>query len=448
MQKVLIKHLLKEDTFLGKTLTVTGWIRSLREQKHLCFLQINDGSYFDSLQIVADDTLPGYHDLLPKLITGAAIEVEGVLVKSSGKQQPVEMRPTTIALIGASSEEYPLQKKRHSFEYLRTIAHLRPRTNTQGACLRIRSLLSYAVHTFFQEKEFVHIHTPILTALDCEGAGDLFQVQKNGKHFFGAPAYLNVSGQLEAEICALALSNVYTFGPTFRAENSHTSRHLSEFWMIEPEMAFCDLAQDMDIAEEFIKYVTNYVLDKGERDLAFFDTFIEKGLLEKLGRLTSKSFARMSYTEAIAALQKAKKAFVFSPDWGCDLQSEHERYLAEEFCEKPVFIHDYPKEIKAFYMKDGSDGKTVKAMDLLVPGIGELIGGSQREDRLDLLEEKMRNKGLNPAEYWWYIDLRKYGSCPHSGFGVGFERLIQMITGLENIRDVIPFPRYPGHAEF
>ncbi|MEM8628609.1 MAG: asparagine--tRNA ligase [Chlamydiota bacterium] len=443
-----VKQLLTEQEGMQGPCTLTGWVRSVRVQKNFCFLQVNDGTYFDSIQVILDKTLPNYPILLEDLSTGASVEIEGSLVKSPGGKQEVELQATRLLILGTCPNDYPLQKKRHSFPYLRTIAHLRPRTNTQGACLRVRSLMSYAVHHFFHEKGFVHVHTPIITNLDCEGAGELFRVTRGEENFFGPQSYLNVSGQLEAEICALALSQVYTFGPTFRAENSHTSRHLSEFWMIEPEMAFCRLDRNMDIAEEFLKFLIRFGLEKGTRDLDFFAQFIEKGLIEKLSKFLEIPFPRLSYTEAIEVLKKAPNSFSFPVEWGCDLQAEHERYLAEEFCKGPVFLYNYPKEIKAFYMKESPDGKTVRAVDLLVPGIGELIGGSEREDDLEILKSKICAQGLSPEQYWWYLDLRKYGSCPHSGFGMGFERLLQVMTGMENIRDVIPFPRYPGHAEF
>ncbi|NGX47955.1 MAG: hypothetical protein K1000chlam3_01340, partial [Chlamydiae bacterium] len=370
----------------------------------------------------------------------------------------------TITLYGSCpAEDYPLQKKRHSFEFLRTIAHLRPRTNTQGAVARVRSNLSFATHKFFQERDFLHIHTPVITAADTEGAGEQFLVSSLdfdhpprhsdgkidfNKDFFDRPAYLTVSGQLNAEAMALALSDVYTFGPTFRAENSHTTRHLAEFWMMEPEMAFCDLDGNMDMAESYIKALIQHLFDHCNEDMEFFDRLIEKGLLERLKNALESDFARLTYTEAISLLEKSGKSFDFPVKWGMDLQSEHERYLAEEYCKKPVFLKDYPEKIKAFYMRSNEDGKTVAAIDLLVPKIGELLGGSQREERLDMLEKKILAFGLSPDDYWWYLQLRKYGTVPHAGFGIGFERLIQFVTGMENIRDVIAFPRYPGHADF
>lgn len=445
------------DQLIGKTLTVCGWIRTLRAQKTFVFIELNDGSCFANLQLVADS-------VSPELVTGAAISATGELVPSPGGKQAFELRVSSIQLLGSCPvEDYPLQKKRHSFEFLRTIAHLRPRTNTQGAVLRVRSALAFATHLFFQERGFFYIQTPIITASDCEGGGEQFTVSSLNFHklpllkdgrvdfsqdFFHRQAYLTVSGQLNAESLALALSDVYTFGPTFRAENSNTSRHLAEFWMIEPEMAFADLQDNIDCAEAYLKFVIRHLLEKAPQDLAFFDQFIEKGILSRLESMIITPFAKVSYTEAIEILKGCGKSFEFPVEWGIDLQSEHERFLAEEHFKKPVFVFDYPAEIKAFYMRANEDGKTVAAMDLLVPKIGELIGGSQREERLPLLEEKLKAFELKPEDYEWYLQLRKYGSCPHSGFGVGFERLIQFVTGMENIRDVIPFPRYPGHADF
>lgn len=445
---------------IGTTLTVSGWIRSVRDQKSFAFIELNDGSRLGNLQIIADDEL---RDQIDQLTTGAAITVTGELVESPGKQ-PFELKAKTLQIHGTCpADEYPLQKKRHSFEFLRTIAHLRPRTNTQGAAARIRNALSFATHTFFQKRDFFYIHTPIITTADTEGAGEQFSVStldpnhpprhQDGtidatKDFFGTNAHLTVSGQLNAEAMACALTDVYTFGPTFRAENSNTSRHLAEFWMIEPEMAFCDLTQDMDIAESYTKAMIQTLLENHQEDMEFFDQFIEKGLLARLQNALDNEFGRLSYTEAIAILEKSNKAFEYPVKWGIDLQSEHERYLAEEYLKKPVFLFDYPEKIKAFYMRANDDGKTVAALDLLVPKIGELIGGSQREERQEMLEKKILDFGLNIDDYWWYLQLRRFGSVPHAGFGVGFERLIQFATGIENIRDVIPFPRYPGHADF
>lgn len=459
MKRIKIKNITKKD--LGTSLKVCGWIRSVRDQKSFAFIEINDGSRMGNLQVIADELL---RKEVEALTTGTSVAITGDLVESPGKNQSFELKAKTIEIFGSCpAEDYPLQKKRHSFEFLRTISHLRPRTNTQGAAARVRNALSYATHRFFQENDFLYIQTPIITTSDTEGAGSLFLVSNLNfdkpprhsdgtidfsKDFFQKPAYLTVSGQLNAETMACALSDVYTFGPTFRAENSNTARHLAEFWMIEPEMAFCDLIGNMDIAESYIKAMIHAVLENCSEDMAFFDQFIEKGLLERLKNAISNDFARLTYTQAIEILEKSGKNFTFPVSWGSDLQSEHERYLAEEHCKKPVFLTDYPDTIKAFYMRSNEDGKTVAALDLLVPKIGELIGGSQREERLDLLEKKIIANGLDVDDYGWYLQLRKYGTVPHSGFGVGFERLIQFITGIENIRDVIPFPRYPGHADF
>ncbi len=444
---------------IGKTLTVCGWIRSVRDQKNFAFIELNDGSTLSSLQIVADAS-----QMSPQLTTGASIGVTGKLVESPGQKQKWELKAEKIQLFGTCSpEDYPLQKKRHSFEFLRTIAHLRPRTNTQGAVMRIRHALAMATHAFFEERGFLYVHTPIITASDAEGGGKQFGVTsmdlkslprlKDGavdysQDFFGRPAYLTVSGQLNGEALACALSDIYTFGPTFRAEPSTTTRHLAEFWMIEPEMAFADLEDDMECAEGYLKYVTKYALEHCHEDLELFDQFIEKGLLERLKHVASSPFVRLTYTEAIEILQQSGKSFAFPVSWGMDLQSEHERFLAEEHCKKPVILTNYPAKIKSFYMRANEDGKTVAAMDVLVPKIGEIIGGSQREERHDILKKKIEEFGLRAEDYWWYLQLRQYGTVPHAGFGVGFERLILFITGMENIRDVIPFPRFPGHAEF
>lgn len=466
MMRTKIHKILSEDglAFVGQELTVKGWIRSLRDQKAFAFLELNDGSSLANFQVLLDPSLPDYEKLLSLLSTGASIEARGEIVKSPGSKQSIEMKAKSLRLLGACDPQtYPLQKKRHSFEFLRTIAHLRPRTNTQGAVIRVRNALAFATHLFFQEKGFLYIHTPIITGSDAEGAGKMFHVTtldakkppltEDGdvdftEDFFGKPTFLTVSGQLNGEAFACALSDIYTFGPTFRAENSNTSRHLAEFWMIEPEMAFADIHDNMDCAEAYIKYTVSYVLKHCAKDLEFFDAFIEKGLLDRLKNVLHAPFERLSYTDAIAHLQKAKKTFEFPVTWGCDLQSEHERYLAEELFKKPVILTDYPESIKAFYMRSNPDGKTVAAMDILVPKIGELVGGSQREDRLDILQQKMAHHHLPEEDYWWYLELRKYGSVPHAGFGVGFERLVQFITGMENIRDVIPFPRFPGNADF
>lgn len=454
-----ISELKSDAALVGKTVIAKGWVRTVREQKNCTFVEINDGSTLLGLQIVADSTT-----LPPQLTTGAAIVVEGPLVNSPGAKQSVEIKAEKITLIGlCDSENYPLQKKRHSFEFLRTIAHLRPRTNTGGAVTRVRSALAFAIHRFFKERGFFYLHTPLITLSDCEGGGKMFQVTTldverparneagavdHSLDFFGKPAYLTVSGQLNAESYACALSDVYTFGPTFRAENSNTSRHLAEFWMIEPEMAFADLQDDMQLAEDFLKTIFKELLETCREEMEFFDNFIRKGVLSRLEHVVSSPFERLPYTDAITILKQSKKSFEFPVEWGCDLQSEHERYLCEEHFKKPVILYNYPEEIKAFYMRRNDDGKTVAAMDVLVPDVGEIIGGSQREERQELLMLKMDKMGLNKEHYRWYLELREYGSVPHAGFGAGFERLILFATGMENIRDVIPFPRYPGHAEF
>lgn len=437
-------------SLIGKEITVKGWVRTVRAQKNFSFIEVNDGSTLSNLQVISETEIP------QDLTTGASVVVIGKIVESPGKNQKVELAAATVALLGtANPESYPLQKKRHSFEFLRTIAHLRPRTNTQGAVARVRNSLAFATHKFFQERGFLYVHTPIITASDCEGAGQQFKVTtlEGGnvdytKDFFSKPAYLTVSGQLNGEIYACALSDIYTFGPTFRAENSNTTRHLAEFWMIEPEMAFANLQDDMECAESYLKYILTHLLNDCEEDIAFFDQFIENGLINRLANVINSPFEHLPYTKAIDILKKSGKTFEYSCDWGCDLQSEHERYLAEEVFKKPLILTDYPKEIKAFYMRGNEDGKTVAAMDVLVPKIGEIIGGSQREERYDVLKQKIIDCKLDPEAYWWYLDLRKYGSVPHAGFGAGFERLILFATGMENIRDVIPFPRYPGSADF
>ena len=423
---------------------------------------MNDGSFFKNLQIVIDTSLDNF-DKVSKLPISSSIIVEGKLVETPSAKQPFEIQASKITIEGTSLQDYPLQKKRHSFEFLRTIAHLRPRSNTFSAVFRIRSLAAYAVHKFFQERNFVYVHTPIITASDCEGAGEMFRVTtldlnnipKNdegkvdfSQDFFDKDAKLTVSGQLSAESYALAFGNVYTFGPTFRAENSNTARHASEFWMIEPEMAFADLNDYMDVAEEMVKYIINYVLENAPEEMNFFNSFIDKNLFKRLDNVVNSEFKRITYTEAIDLLQKSREKFQYPVEWGIDLQTEHERYITEKIFEKPVFVTDYPKDIKAFYMRLNDDNKTVAAADLLVPGVGEIIGGSQREERLDVLEERMKEFKLNEKDYWWYLELRKYGSAKHSGFGLGFERILMYMTGISNIRDVIPFPRTPGSAEF
>lgn len=439
-----------------QSVTVQGWVRTKRELKEFTFLEVNDGSSLANLQVILEPTLPDYENVLKIISTGTAIAVSGNLVPSPGKGQNIELKAAEITLYGDCPPDYPLQKKRHSFEFLRTIAHLRARTNTLGAVMRVRNACATAIHTFFQEKGFIWVHTPIITANDCEGAGELFTVTSLdlkkpanfAEDFFGKRAYLTVSGQLQAEVMAMALSNVYTFGPTFRAENSNTSRHLAEFWMVEPEMAFCDLEGDQDLAEAFLKYIFKFVLENCPEDLQFFNERIDKTVLSTAENIVNSEFGRITYSEAIELLEKADRQFEFPVEWGVDLQSEHERYLAEELFKKPVIVTNYPKTIKAFYMRLDDNNKTVSAMDILAPKIGEIIGGSQREERLDVLIQRMQEQGMNPDDLWWYLDLRRYGSVPHAGFGLGFERLVQFMTGMTNIRDVIPFPRTPLSADF
>ncbi|MDF0553480.1 asparagine--tRNA ligase [Kamptonema sp. UHCC 0994] len=447
-----------------ETVTIQGWVRTKRELKEFAFVEVNDGSAMANLQVVIDPNLPNYEDIVKQLNTGASVEVTGVLVASPAKGQRIELKASVVTVYGdADPQTYPLQKKRHSFEFLRTIAHLRSRTNTYSAVFRVRNACAHAVHQFFQERGFLWVHTPIITASDCEGAGEMFSVTnfdlkdipRNdaqqidfSKDFFGKPAYLTVSGQLEAEIMAMAFGNVYTFGPTFRAENSNTSRHLAEFWMIEPEMAFCDLEGDMDLAEAFLKYIFKYVLETCQEDIEFFNERIDKTVLATAENIINNQFERITYTEAVALLEKADKQFEFPVKWGLDLQSEHERYLAEELFKKPTIVTDYPVGIKAFYMRLSDDEKTVRAMDVLAPKIGEIIGGSQREERLDILERRIEAQGMNKEDLWWYLDLRRYGTVPHAGFGLGFERVVQFMTGMANIRDVIPFPRAPLTIDF
>jgi asparaginyl-tRNA synthetase len=447
-----------------ETVTIQGWVRTKREQKEFCFVEVNDGSSMVGLQAILNPTLPNYTETLKKLSTGASVSIAGVLVASPGKGQRIELRAATVTVYGeADPETYPLQKKRHSFEFLRDIAHLRARTNTIGAVFRVRNACANAVHQFFQERGFLWVHTPIISANDCEGAGELFTVTtldlKNvpqtkereidySQDFFGRRAFLTVSGQLEAEIMAMAFTNVYTFGPTFRAENSNTSRHLAEFWMIEPEMAFCDLDGNMDLAEAFLKHIFKSVLEQCPEDMEFFNQRIDDTVLATADNIINSAFERITYTQAIELLEKADRKFEFPVSWGLDLQSEHERYLAEEQFKKPLIVTDYPAAIKAFYMRLGEDGKTVRAMDILAPKIGEIVGGSQREERLDVLERRIQELGLPQDDLWWYLDLRRFGTVPHAGFGLGFERVIQFMTGMTNIRDVIPFPRTPLSAEF
>lgn len=449
--------------YANKEVTLGGWIRTMRVSKNFGFIELNDGSFFKNIQIVFEaDTLSNYAEIT-KLGVGAAIIVKGLLVETPEAKQPFEVKAQEIAIEGTSTPDYPLQKKRHSVEFLRQIAYLRPRTNMFSATFRVRSLIAYAIHQFFQEKGFVYAHTPIITGSDCEGAGEMFRVttldlnnlpkKEDGtvdfsKDFFGKETNLTVSGQLSAETFAMAFRNVYTFGPTFRAENSNTARHAAEFWMIEPEMAFADLEDNMEVAEEMLKYIIQYVLDNAPEEMEFFNSFVDKGLLDRLHNILNNDFGRVTYTEAVDLLIKSGKKFEYPVSWGIDLQTEHERYLTEEIFKKPVFVTDYPKDIKAFYMRMNDDNKTVAAMDLLVPGVGEIIGGSQREERLELLEKRMDELGLKKEDYWWYLDLRKYGGTRHSGYGLGFERAVMYMTGMSNIRDVLPYPRTVKNAEF
>ncbi len=449
--KARIRQLIK-DKPVGKIVSVAGWIRTRRDTGEFSFLEVNDGSCLGNIQIIANEDLGNYSNEIKQLTTGCSVSIRGLLKESPAKGQEVEIHADEVVVVGlADPKTYPLQKKRHSFEFLRDLSHLRPRTNALGAVNRVRSRLSYGVHQFFQEKGFFQVHTPIITTSDCEGAGEMFQVitpNQKGKeqHFFGQSAGLTVSGQLQAEVYALSLGDVYTFGPTFRAENSNTSRHLAEFWMIEPEMPFCDLKGNMQVAEALLKYVLQDVISNCVEDLNLFDKFIEKGLLDKLHGIVDKKFGHTTYTEAVDILLKAGKKFEFPVEWGIDLQSEHERYLTEEVFKCPLFVTDYPATIKPFYMRVNDDLKTVAAMDILVPGIGEIVGGSQREERYDVLKSRMEGAGIDIEEYNWYLDLRRYGTVPHSGFGLGFERLVQFVTGMKNIREVIPFPRTPGSA--
>ena len=447
-----------------ETVTVKGWVRTKREQKEFSFVEVNDGSSMAGLQTVISQEVPGYAATIKRLSTGASVEISGTLVESPAKGQRIELKADTVTVYGeADAETYPLQKKRHSFEFLRDIGHLRGRTNTIGAVFRVRNAAATAIHQFFQERGFLWVHTPIISASDCEGAGEMFTVTgfdlnkvpltddkqvDFSRDFFGKHAYLTVSGQLEAEIMAMAFSNVYTFGPTFRAENSNTSRHLAEFWMVEPEMAFCDLDGDIELAEAFLKYVFKFVMEACPEDMEFFNQRIDDSILATAENIINNEFARVTYTDAIALLEKSSKTFEYPVEWGLDLQSEHERYLAEDHFKKPTIITDYPAKIKAFYMRMNEDGNTVRAMDIVAPKIGEIIGGSQREERLDVLEQRITAQGLDLADYWWYLDLRRYGTVPHAGFGLGFERLVQFMTGMGNIRDVIPFPRAPQEVEF
>jgi asparaginyl-tRNA synthetase len=462
MNLISIREIFKNrDKYLNTEITVGGWVRSNRDSKTFGFLVLNDGTFFEPLQIVYGEGLSNFSQIT-KINVGAALIIKGMLVPTPQAKQPFEIQATEIVLEGDSTPDYPLQKKRHSMEYLRTITHLRPRTNTFQAVFRVRSLIAYAIHKFFQERDFVYVHTPLITGSDCEGAGEMFQVTtldlnnlpltEDGKvdfskDFFNKPTNLTVSGQLNGETYAMAFKNIYTFGPTFRAENSNTTRHAAEFWMIEPEMAFADLEDDMMLAESMIKYIISYVLENAPEEMNFFNSFVDKGLIERLNGVVNSEFGHVTYTEAIEILEKNNDKFEYKVSWGCDLQTEHERFLTEEIFKRPVFVTDYPKEIKAFYMKLNPDGKTVAAMDCLVPGIGEIIGGSQREDNYDTLVNRMKELGLKKEDYDFYLDLRKYGSARHAGFGLGFERCVMYLTGMSNIRDVIPFPRTVNNCD-
>ena len=449
------------DAYIGQTVEIGGWVRNIRDSKTFGFLVVNDGTYFEPLQVVFHDAMSNFSDIC-HLNVGAAVIVKGQLVATPKAKQPFEIQADTVEIEGASTPDYPLQPKRHTFEYLRTLTHLRARTNTFEAVFRVRSLIAYAIHQFFQERDFVYVHTPLITGSDCEGAGEMFQVTtmdlnnvpktEDGKvdfseDFFGKPTNLTVSGQLNGETFAMAFRNIYTFGPTFRAENSNTTRHAAEFWMIEPEIAFADLRDDMELAESMMKYVIGYVLEHAPEEMKFFNQFVDKGLLERLEHVRTSDFGRVPYTEAIELLEKHNDEFDYKVSWGCDLQTEHERYLTEKIFKRPVFVTDYPKDIKAFYMKQNPDGKTVAAMDMLVPGIGEIIGGSERENDYDKLLTRMKELGLKEEDYSFYLDLRKYGSTRHAGFGLGFERCVMYLTGMGNIRDVIPFPRTVNNCE-
>lgn len=460
---ILLRDLIKEfESYADQEIQISGWIRTSRSSKAFGFIELNDGTCFKNIQVVYDQNINDF-EKISKFAIATSIYVKGKVVLTPDAKQAFEILATEIILEGESSSDYPLQKKRHSMEYLRTIAHLRPRSNTFSAVFRVRSVVSYAIHKFFQERGFVHVHTPIVTGSDCEGAGEMFRVTtldlKNiplteagaidfKEDFFAKETNLTVSGQLEAETFALAFRDVYTFGPTFRAENSNTKRHAAEFWMVEPEIAFADLKDDMQLAEDMVKYIINYVLEHCPDEMAFFNERIDKGILDRLNHVATSDFIRVTYTEAVDILKNAGVDFEFPVEWGADLQTEHERYLTEKVYQKPVFVTDYPKDIKSFYMRLNDDGKTVAAMDLLVPGVGELIGGSQREERYDLLVKRIEEMGLQPEDYWWYLEMRKFGGTKHAGFGLGFERMIMYLTGMENIRDVIPFPRTVNSAEF
>ncbi len=464
MKDVQLRELFRNtDAYAGKEVLVRGWIRNNRSSNKFGFIELNDGSFFKSVQVVYEEELITNFEEISKAYVAAALAVKGTLVLTPQAKQPFEIKASEITVEAPSTPDYPLQPKRHTMEFLREIAHLRPRSNTFSAVFRVRSLVAYAIHQFFQEQGFVYVHTPIITGSDCEGAGEMFRVTtldmenpprlEDGsidfsQDFFGKETSMTVSGQLEAETFALAFRKIYTFGPTFRAENSNTARHASEFWMIEPEVAFADLADNMELAEAMIKYIINFVLEKAPEEMEFFNQFMDKGLIERLRGIADSDFVRVTYTEAVDLLLKSGKQFQYPVEWGIDLQTEHERYITEEIFKKPVFVTDYPKDIKAFYMRLNDDGKTVAACDLLVPGVGEIIGGSQREERYDVLTQRMAELGLAEQDYWWYLDLRKYGGVKHAGYGLGFERIIMYLTGMSNIRDVLPFPRTPKSAEF
>ena len=464
MKEILVKELFRNtQEYAGKEVLIKGWVRNNRNSNKFGFIELNDGSFFKSVQVLYVEEFISNFEEISKAYVATALAVKGQLVLTPQAKQPFEIKAKEITIEAASTPDSPLQPKRHSMEFLREIAHLRPRSNTFAAVFRVRSLVAYAIHKFFQEQNFVYVHTPIITGSDCEGAGEMFRVTtldmenlpktQDGKvdysgDFFGKETSLTVSGQLEAETYALAFRNVYTFGPTFRAENSNTARHASEFWMIEPEVAFADLEDNMELAEAMIKYIISYVLENAPEEMNFFNSFVDKGLLDRLNHIVNSDFGRVTYTEAVELLKKSGKEFQYPVEWGIDLQTEHERFLTEEIFKKPVFVTDYPKDIKAFYMRLNDDGKTVAACDLLVPGVGEIIGGSQREERLDVLTARMKELGLKEEDYWWYLDLRKYGGVKHAGYGLGFERIIMYITGMSNIRDVLPFPRTPKTAEF
>jgi asparaginyl-tRNA synthetase len=464
MKELLLRELFRNaDQYADQEVIVKGWVRNNRNSNKFGFIELNDGSFFKSVQVVYEEEFIDNFEEISKAYVATALAVRGIVTLTPNAKQPFEIKAKEIVVEATSTPDYPLQPKRHSMEFLREIAHLRPRSNTFAAVFRVRSLVAYAIHKFFQEQNFVYVHTPIITGSDCEGAGEMFRVTTldmndlpkteegkidYSKDFFGKETNLTVSGQLEGETFVMAFRNIYTFGPTFRAENSNTARHASEFWMIEPEIAFADLKDNMELAEAMIKYIINYVMENAPEEMAFFNSFVDKGLIERLNHIVNSEFGHITYTEAVEILKKSGKEFQYPVEWGVDLQTEHERFLTEEVFKKPLFVTDYPKEIKAFYMRLNDDGKTVAACDLLVPGVGEIIGGSQREERLEVLTERMKELGLNEEDYWWYLDLRKYGGVKHSGYGLGFERIIMYITGMSNIRDVLPFPRTPKTAEF